>query len=332
MIMLRLYFSLLFVLSVSAFAATPNKSTYILPYQNGAEYKLIQGNNGKYGHTGAAEFAFDFLMPVGTEVTAARAGKVVKIQETYSDNTKKPGEENYVLIQHDDGTFARYYHLTKNGVLVEVGGNVLAGDRIGSSGNSGASAGPHLHFDVTTGCSDWGCQTVKVEFANAAENPLREGQSYKALGIGPDSAGDAKAALAVVNQLFTEMAAANPAGILALHTPTSDLAAVFRTKDGKTRFESIDGKKFSEMFTDKTKVMKEEMYDPKVEVSGDWAMVWGRYVFFAGDTLSHCGINQFNLVRIDGAWKIANGASTIDRNDCTEKEKAMKPDPVKWRK
>jgi len=67
-----------------------------------------------------------------------------------------------------------------------------------------------------------------------------------------------------------------------------------------------------------------------VEVSGDWAMVWGRYVFWVNDKISHCGINQFNLVRIDGTWKIANGASTIDRNDCSEKEKAMKPDAAKW--
>ena len=143
-------------------------------------------------------------------------------------------------------------------------------------------------------------------------------------------ADDKKAALAVVNQLFAEMAAANPAGILALHTPTSDLAGVFRQKDGKSRYSAINGEKFSQMFTDKTKVMKEEMYAPNVEVSGDWAMVWGRYVFFAGDKLSHCGINQFNLVRIDGNWKIANGASTIDPTDCSEKEKAMKPDPAKW--
>lgn len=143
-------------------------------------------------------------------------------------------------------------------------------------------------------------------------------------------ADDKKAALAVVTQLFTEMAAANPAGILAVHTPTSDLAGIFRQKDGKNVYQSINGEKFSKMFTDKTKLMKEEMYAPNIEVSGDWAMVWGRYVFFVGDKLSHCGINQFNLVRIDGVWKIANGASTIDPGDCTEKEKVMKPDPAKW--
>ena len=135
---------------------------------------------------------------------------------------------------------------------------------------------------------------------------------------------DKAAALAVVNQLFTEMANANAAGILAVHTPTSDLAAVFKQRDGKTRYQSINGEAFSKMFT-KAGAMKEVMYDPKVEVHGDWAMVWGRYVFFNEGKLSHCGINQFNLVRIEGAWKIANGASTIDPGDCSEKEKAMKP-------
>jgi hypothetical protein len=155
---------------------------------------------------------------------------------------------------------------------------------------------------------------------------------FSVAGVLAQGGDDKKAALSVVNQLFAEMAAANPAGILALHTPTSDLAGVFRIKEGKTRYQSINGEKFSQMFTDKTKVMKEEMYDPKIEVSGDWAMVWGRYVFFVGDKLSHCGINQFNLVRIDGAWKIANGASTIDPTDCSQKEKAMKPDPAKWAK
>ena len=144
------------------------------------------------------------------------------------------------------------------------------------------------------------------------------------------AADDKKAALKVVDQLFFEMASANPAGILALHTGTGDLAAVQRTPDGKSRYSSLNGEKFSQLFTKKSPLLREEMYDPKVEVSGDWAMVWGRYVFWVDDKISHCGINQFNLVRIDGTWKIANGASTIDRNDCSEKEKAMKPDTAKW--
>ena len=135
---------------------------------------------------------------------------------------------------------------------------------------------------------------------------------------------DKKAALAVVNKLFDEMAAANAAGILSTGTPENQLVAVRKLKDGKSRVDVIGGEAFTKFFT-KPGAIKEIMYDPKVEVSGDWAMVWGRYVFYVGDKLSHCGVNQFNLVRTEGAgWKITNGASTIDPTDCTEKEKAMK--------
>jgi len=137
---------------------------------------------------------------------------------------------------------------------------------------------------------------------------------------------DKKAVLGVVNQLFAEMAAANPQGIVDLHSGAdSQLAAVRKTKDGKVRLDMLGRDAFSKFFTDKTAVIKETMYDPQVTVDGDWAMVWGRYVFWVGGKVSHCGIDQFNLVRTEDGWKIANGASTIDPSACTEKEKAMKP-------
>ena len=135
---------------------------------------------------------------------------------------------------------------------------------------------------------------------------------------------DKKAARAVVNQRFTEMRAANAAGILATGTPENQLVAIRKLKDGKSRIDVINGEAFTKFFT-KPNAVEELMYAPNVEVSGDWAMVWGRYVFFVGDKISHCGINQFNLVRTNAGWKIANGASTMDLADCTEKEKAMKP-------
>ena len=135
---------------------------------------------------------------------------------------------------------------------------------------------------------------------------------------------DSKEALAVVNKLFAEMAAANAAGILATGTADNQLVAIQKGRDGKNRISAINGEQFTKFFT-KPGGIKEVMYDPKVTVDGDWAMVWGRYVFFAEGKLSHCGINQFNLVRTDAGWKIANGASTIDPGACNEKEKAMKP-------
>ena len=142
-----------------------------------------------------------------------------------------------------------------------------------------------------------------------------------ALAQKPD---DKAAALAVVNKLFDEMAAANAPGILATGTADNQLVAIQKMRDGKTRISAINGEQFTKFFT-KPGAVKEVMYDPKVDVDGDWAMVWGRYVFYADGKLSHCGINQFNLVRTETGWKIANGASTIDPGACNAKEKAMKP-------
>ena len=53
---------------------------YLLPYPVGTSFLLLQGNNGPWGHEGKAAFAFDFKMPIGSKVTAARDGVVVKVE------------------------------------------------------------------------------------------------------------------------------------------------------------------------------------------------------------------------------------------------------------
>lgn len=87
-------------------------------------------------------------MPIGTEIVASSDGEVVLVEEQFSDTDHIPGHENVIVVLHDDGTFARYLHLTKNGALVDIGDSVYQLDVIGLSGNSGISTGPHLHFDV----------------------------------------------------------------------------------------------------------------------------------------------------------------------------------------
>jgi murein DD-endopeptidase MepM/ murein hydrolase activator NlpD len=172
-------------LVVAACATTRTAAPrYLLPYPVGASCVLLQGNNGPWGHEGKAAFAYDFAMPIGSRVAAARDGVVVKVEGRYEDGNHKPGWENFIFVAHGDGTFGRYYHLTKDGPIVAAGDRVRAGDWIGKSGNTGASAGPHLHFDVTTGCPEWGCQTIPISFENSTENPLIADKTYEALPAG----------------------------------------------------------------------------------------------------------------------------------------------------
>src|SRR5687767_5633957 len=159
------------------------KPSYQLPFPAGDSARLIQGNNGPYGHEGHAAYAFDFIMKIGSPVVAARSGIVVATEERFRDATRKPGEENFVIVHHGDSTYARYYHLTTDGAVVDVGDRIRAGDTIARSGDSGAVAAAHLHFDVTRDCFRWGCTTMPVTFANASPDSLVPGRYYHARAV-----------------------------------------------------------------------------------------------------------------------------------------------------
>ena len=122
---------------------------YYLPFPKGKEFWLSQGYNGAISHQG--ENALDFKMPMGTKIHAARGGVVVDIEEGYSRSctaSECAKYNNYIVIYHNDGTFAEYTHIRKNGAKVEVGDVVQIGEFIGYSGDVGWATGPHLHFIV----------------------------------------------------------------------------------------------------------------------------------------------------------------------------------------
>ena len=71
------------------------------------------------------------------------------------------GRANFIRLLHDDGSMALYAHLSVDGVQVRIGQQIQAGQRIGLSGNTGFSTGPHLHFAVQVNRS---MQLVSIPF------------------------------------------------------------------------------------------------------------------------------------------------------------------------
>lgn len=124
------------------------ESPYRLPWTAGQTHLCVQGNRGVVSHRGWGRFAYDFRMPIGTEICAARAGKVVRVVVDHDGHGHK-WPNNLVAIQHDDGTLAFYLHLKKGGNLVKTGDIVRQGQAIALSGDVGNSMMPHLHFHVT---------------------------------------------------------------------------------------------------------------------------------------------------------------------------------------
>jgi murein DD-endopeptidase MepM/ murein hydrolase activator NlpD len=129
----------------------------------------------------------DFAAPRGTPIKAAGDG-VVERADRYG------GYGNYVRIRHGMGFKTAYAHLSGFAKGMRAGKRVEQGDVIGYVGSTGASTGPHLHYEVleknrhvnpqnlkvATGVSLAGAELEKFRTARDALDAMR-GRAAEAL-------------------------------------------------------------------------------------------------------------------------------------------------------
>ncbi|OEJ34539.1 LysM peptidoglycan-binding domain-containing M23 family metallopeptidase [Streptomyces subrutilus] len=122
-------------------AKAPSGAGFVAPVSGGisTQYRASGAMWSSGYHTGV-----DFMASSGTTVKAVGAGTVVSAGWAGSYG-------NEVIIKHADGKYSQYAHLSS--LSVSVGQGVTAGQRIGLSGSTGNSTGPHLHFEIRTGPS-----------------------------------------------------------------------------------------------------------------------------------------------------------------------------------
>lgn len=78
----------------------------------------------------------------------------------------------------------------------------------------------------------------------------------------------------------------------------------------------------------RTGTVRERYWDPVVLVRGSLAVVWTPYEFWRDDRTTHCGIDVFELVREEGAWRIGHVMYTVEPDACP----ALRPaDPSRVR-
>ncbi len=122
---------------------------------------------------------------------------------------------------------------------------------------------------------------------------------------------------AAVNNMFAAMKNADSTALKGVFSESAVLQTISRNKEGATivRTEVIAN------FTSSIgKLVKgdadEQITFDAVHVDGALASVWTPYKFYFKGNFSHCGVNSFQLVRLNGEWKIQYIIDTRRKDTC----------------
>ena len=110
----------------------------------------------------------DFAARTGTPIMAAGNG-VVERASRYG------GYGHYVRVQHANGYETAYAHMHRYGPGIKSGKRVRQGDIVGYVGSTGASTGPHLHYEVLINGKHVNAQKLKLPTGRTLEgDPLKD--------------------------------------------------------------------------------------------------------------------------------------------------------------
>ncbi len=124
---------------------------------------------------------------------------------------------------------------------------------------------------------------------------------------------------ATINHLFEAMIEADGVKLKNCFTDSAILQTITKDKEGKDIVKNENVMAFVNMINLVQKgVADERIAFGVVKVDGPLAIVWAPYKFFRNGVYSHCGVNSFQLVRLNGQWKIQYLIDTRHKGNCAE--------------
>lgn len=122
---------------------------------------------------------------------------------------------------------------------------------------------------------------------------------------------------AVVNNMFASMKNADSVGLKNVFSEWAVLQTISRTKEGATVVRTENINDFASFVGKSTKGDADERIKfAAIHIDGALASVWTPYEFYYKGNFSHCGVNSFQLVRINGVWKVQHIIDTRRKTDC----------------
>lgn len=119
-----------------------------------------------------------------------------------------------------------------------------------------------------------------------------------------------------VNKLFTAMKNADSVMLMESFTSSAILQSISKGK-GQTNIKNETVEGFASFVkTQEAGVLDERINFESIKINEELASVWTPYQFYYKGEFSHCGVNSFQLVRINYVWKIQYLIDTRRKTGC----------------
>ena len=121
----------------------------------------------------------------------------------------------------------------------------------------------------------------------------------------------------VVNKMFDAMRNADAASLKSTFSDNIVFHSIATSKEGTVSVKSEDPKEFIDFISKEKKGnADEQIHFETIKIDGPLALVWAPYKFYYAGKFSHCGVDSFQLVRINGEWKIQYIIDTRRKQGC----------------
>jgi hypothetical protein len=122
---------------------------------------------------------------------------------------------------------------------------------------------------------------------------------------------------AVVKQLFEGMKNSDASMIRSSFADSAILQTITKNKEGKLIIQNDNVDEFAKTIsTIKKGAADEQIIFESIKIDGPLALVWAPYKFYFDGKFSHCGVDSFQLVFINGQWKIQYLIDTRRKQPC----------------
>ena len=92
-----------------------------------------------------------------------------------------------------------------------------------------------------------------------------------------------------------------------------------RDPDGTWRLSTRSNAEWVERARQEKDTLHEKYWSPTILVHGAIATFWAPYSFDINGKRSHCGVDVFDLVKVEGRWLVANAMWTVEPDGCPKK-------------